>query len=155
MHLLTTSSSTDELRKAQFIQAEEAAVGITVVIDATGAADSAARVISGNFDAAIRSFPAGNPDPHRMIYPYLATAGTTNYSGYSNPRLDFVLNNGLKATDRTARSTYYRVAQQIIHTDRPIIYLYNGITFAAFSTNLTGVQLNWNGTLNIANARYK
>ena len=153
VHLLVTST-TDNIRKAQFIQAQEAAVGINVVIEATGAADLSARVMSGNFDAAIRTSPTGN-DPHRNIYPYLATTGATNYGGYSNPRLDFVLNNGLKATDPKARSTLYHVAQQIIQNDRPIIYLYSGITFAAFSTNLTGVQLTSNGAMNVANARFK
>ena len=47
------------------------------------------------------------------------------------------------------------MAQQIIQSDRPIIVLYNPITFAAFSTNLTGVQLTASGHMIVANARYK
>ncbi len=47
------------------------------------------------------------------------------------------------------------MAQQIIQADRPIIVLYNPVTFAAFSTNLTGVRLTANGLLRVANARFK
>ena len=42
--------------------------------------------------------------------------------------MDFVLDNGLKATQLGARAVNYRVAQQVIHADRPAIFLYNATT---------------------------
>ena len=154
MHLLT-ANTTDNLRLAQFIQAQEAAVGINVVIDPADNATVTARAVSGNFDTYLTGFTPGSVNPHNRFYPYLVTVGVRNYSGYSNPRLDLILNNGLKATDIKARSTLYHVAQQIITNDRPIIVLYNPVTFAAFSTKLTGVQLTSNGFMTVANARFK
>ena len=110
------------------------------MIDPTDRATSLARAAGGNFDAFLGGLEPGLASTRtRNIYQFLATAGVRNYGGYSNPRLDYVLANGLKATQLKARATNYRVAQQIIHDDRPIIYLYNVTTFAAFSTNLTGV----------------
>ena len=90
-----------------------------------------------------------------MIFQFVATSGSRNWSGYSNPRMDLILSNALKATSRTARATLYRAAQQLIETDRPIIPLYNDVTLAAYNTSLTGITLNANGSLSIVNAQYK
>jgi peptide/nickel transport system substrate-binding protein len=152
VHLLLVGT-TDNLRKAQFIQAQEAVVGIKVVIDATDIPTATARRISGNFDANLAGFVPGNVDPTGMIK--LDTSGSSNYGGYSNPRLDLILSIGLKATSIKARSTLYRAAQQIIASDRPYIPLYNPIIFAGVSANVTGVQLDYRGVLNVANARFK
>ena len=48
---------------------------------------------------------------------------------------------------------HYHAALQIIQADRPSIALYNPVTFAAFSTNLTGVEVTYQGLLSVANAR--
>jgi peptide/nickel transport system substrate-binding protein len=154
VHLLT-SNRTDFLRLTAFIQAQEAVVGINVVIDSVDSATNAARQASGNFDTTLGGLVPGGPDPNTNIGELFATAGARNRSGYSNPRLDLILSNGLKATSIAARSTLYHVAQQIIHDDRPGFALYNPVTFAAFSANLTGAQLTYNGLLTVANARFK
>jgi peptide/nickel transport system substrate-binding protein len=138
----------------QFIQAQEAAVGINVVIDSTDTATLMAQELSGNFDACLTGF-AGDTDPNIVISRFLATSGSSNYSGYSSPRLDLILANGLKATSIRARSTLYRVAQQIIAADRPIIFLYNPIVFGAFSRSVTGVQMTTLGVMNVANAELR
>jgi len=154
VHLLVRNT-TDRLRLAQFIQAQEAAVGINVVIDSTDSVTELSRRATGSFDADVASQTPGGADPNANIYAFLATSSVKNYTGYTNSRLDFVLNNGLKATDPKARAINYHVAQQIIHDARPIIVLYNTVTFAAFSASLTGVQLTSNGSLIVVNARYK
>jgi peptide/nickel transport system substrate-binding protein len=151
VHLLTGNSDQTE---AEFIQAEEAAVGINVVIDPTDGPTLAARLLAGDFDAATRGFP-GDFDPSGQIYRFLSTSGDRNYSGYSNPRMDYVLANSLKAVSTDARATDYRVAMQIAQTDRPIIYLYAGPGFTAVSTNVTGVEKSANGVTLFANAQYK
>ena len=152
VHLLT-SNSADRLRLAQFIQSQEAAVGINVVIESLDTATSAARATSGNFDAQLGGW-TGLVDPDGNIYVFLATSGSRNFSGYSNPRLDLILNNGRKAISDKARKTLYRVAQQIIFNDRPIIYLYNPITFAGVNANVTGVQLFANSQIRVAFAQF-
>ena len=78
---------------------------------------------------------SGRPRPRRATSTGSSRPrGDANYSGYSNPRLDLILANGLKATSIKARSTLYRVAQQIIPDDRPIIVLYNPNLHAAVSS---------------------
>ena len=141
---------------AQFIQAEEETVGINVVIDSADNVTSIALRNAGNFDAVIPvGLEPGGDDPDDVISQFVATSGTRNWSGYSNPRMDLILSNALKATSRTARATLYRTAQQLIEMDRPIIPLYNDVTLAAYSTSLTGITLNADGSLSLVNAQYK
>jgi len=154
VHLLTTNT-TDRLRVAQFIQAQEAAVGINVVIDSTDSATTTARAISGNFDTFLTGLEPGSVEPNTLVYQFFAASGVRNYGGYSNPRADYVLNNGLKATKIKARSTNYHVLQQILHDDRPTIFLYNETTLAGFSTSLTGMWLWPSGQVIVADAQYK
>ena len=139
VHLLTPSSS-DSQRLAQFIQAQEAAVGITVVIDSVDFVSSLARARAGSFDAFLIG-STGILDPGISFDRWLGTAGSLNFGGYSNPRFDYVMANGFKATTAKARQTLYRVAQQILVADRPIIFLNHLINFGATSTSVTGVQL--------------
>jgi peptide/nickel transport system substrate-binding protein len=153
VHLLT-QNLTDQLRLAQFVQAQEAAVGINVVIDTADSATTLTRANAGNYDAYL-NYWSGGSDPDGNIYQFVATSGVRNASGYSSPRLDLILENGRKATSTTARATLYHVAQEIILNDRPIIYLYSPIKFAGIRTNVTGVQLFANGVLRVAFGQLK
>jgi ABC-type transport system substrate-binding protein len=93
-------------------------------------------------------------DPDTTISPFLATSGPRNYSGYSNPRLDLILANGLKATSMRARSTLYHAAQQLVAVDRPLIVLDASIMVAGISTDVSGIEQLAGGTLSIESARY-
>jgi peptide/nickel transport system substrate-binding protein len=153
VHLLTKDRTDDRLL-AQFIQAQEAAVGINVIVDVYDNATAVAQAAAGNFDAYLSGFSPGGVDPNVNISEQLSTSGSRNVSGYSNPRLDFVLANGLKATSTKSRSTLYHVAQQIIAADRPIIPLYSGVTSAAFSSGVVGLTLSPLGALDLTSARF-
>jgi peptide/nickel transport system substrate-binding protein len=134
VHLLT-ATATSSLLGAQFIQSEEAAVGINVVIDSVDLPTAAARANGGNYDAFLIGFTAG-VDPGPDLLSVFGTQGSANNAGYSSPRLDLIIANGFKATSTKARETLYRVAQQVIQTDRPWIVLTHGVTYAAVSNNV-------------------
>ena len=155
VHLLAAGGPTSQF-EAQFIQSEEAAVGINVVIETADNATTTTRRTAGSFDACLGGRQPGSPDPHDMTYPILATAGDINFSGYSNPRMDYVLTHGLEATNPKARAVYYHVAMQIIHDDRPIIVLYAPTGIAAYnSTSATGVERTTSGFVSVVNAQLR
>jgi peptide/nickel transport system substrate-binding protein len=154
VHLLTNNTS-DFLRAAQFIQAEEAAVGINVVIDTTDSATALARETNGSFDAAIGGLEPGGLEPNTLIAQFFASWGVRNYSGYFNPKMDYVLTNGLKASEIKARAVNYRAAQQLIETERPAVVLWNTTSYAAYGTALKGIELAPNGQLLVSDAQYK
>ncbi len=153
VHLLT-SNQTNLLRLAQVIQAEEAAVGINLVIEPTDTATANTRAATGNFDAYLGGF-SGSPDTDRNIFQFVATSGSFNWSGYSNHRLDLILANARMAMKKKAIATLYHAALQIILADRPVIYLYHPIVYAAVATNVSGVQLPFDTLLRVAFAQYR
>jgi peptide/nickel transport system substrate-binding protein len=138
VHLLIANTA-DNVRLAQFLQAEEAAVGINVAIDQADNATALARAAAGSFDVYFLGQTNTDTDPSSNFV--LDSGDAKNFSGYSNPRLDYVLANALKATTLKARETNYRVAQQIILGDRPIIVLLHTTAYAAYSTSVEGVTL--------------
>jgi peptide/nickel transport system substrate-binding protein len=152
---LLTSNSTDNLRLAQFIQEQEKAVGINVVIESTDLATALARQRSGDFDAAIGGLVPGSVEPSVLIHQFFATRGVRNYSGYSNPRMDYVLTNGLKASRIAARAVNYKVVHEILHDERPAIVLYNPITYAGVNARVKGAVLAPNGFLLVEKARFE
>jgi len=153
VHLMVPTGSV-ALRQAQFLQAEEKAVGINVVIDSTDFVTSLSKADAGTYDTFQIGW-SGRVDPDGNIFQFVATTGSQNDSGYSNPRLDFVLANARKAATLKARQTLYRVAQQIIIQDRPLIYLYHPVTRAGVETQLTGIHLYPDTLLRVSNAAYK
>jgi peptide/nickel transport system substrate-binding protein len=153
VHLLVVTSTVG-LRVAQFIQAEEAAIGINIVIDSGSSSAVNALELSGNFDTAIVS-PAGTADTDRRFFPIFATQGSMNIGGYSNPELDQILANGRKATSTAALKTVYNTGQRIILRDRPIIILLHRIKHAAVCTCLSGVELLPDLTPRVQFAQYK
>jgi peptide/nickel transport system substrate-binding protein len=152
---LLIPTNVNDLDWAELIQAEEAAVGINVVIDEESSATFTALTVSGKFDAAVGSDNAVDTDPRSILYKRVATTGDHNYGGYSNPRLDYVLDQALKATSFKARAVYYRVAQQLIHNDRPYVILYNPTTLLAYSASLKGITVDSFGAPIFVNAQHR
>jgi peptide/nickel transport system substrate-binding protein len=153
VHLMVPTG-TVALRQAQFLQSEEQAVGINVVIDSTDFVTSLSKADAGTYDTFQIGW-SGRVDPDGNIYQFVATTGSQNDSGYSNPRLDLILNNARKAATETARKTLYRAAQKIILADRPLIYLYHPVTRAGLDKSLKGVALYPDTLLRVAFAQFK
>ena len=153
IHLMVPTGSV-ALRQAQFMQSEEQAVGINVVIDSTDFVTSLSKADAGTYDTFQIGW-SGRVDPDGNIYQFVATTGSQNDSGYTNPRLDLILNNARKASTEKARKTLYRAAEKIILSDRPLIYLYHGVTRAGLDKSLKGVTMYPDTLLRVAFAQFK
>jgi peptide/nickel transport system substrate-binding protein len=151
---LMVPTGTAALRLAQFLQAEEKAVGITLNIQSTDFVTSLSKADAGTYDAFQIGW-SGRVDPDGNIYQFVSTKGSQNDSGYSNARLDYILNGARKSATVKARTTLYNAAQQVILNDRPLIYLYYPVTRAGVEKQLTGVQLFPDTLLRVAFAQFK
>ena len=151
---LMVPTGTVALRQAQFLQSEEQAVGINVVIDSTDFVTSLSKADAGTYETFQIGW-SGRVDPDGNIYQFVATTGSQNDSGYTNPRLDLILNNARKAATEKARQTLYRAAQKIILDDRPLIYLYHAVTRAGLNKSLKGVALYPDTLLRVSFAQFK
>ncbi len=141
-------------RLGAFIQAQEKDAGIEVALQPTEFVASLAKADNGNFDAFAIGW-SGRIDPDGNIYNFVQTKGAQNDSGYSNGRLDLILDNARHATSLTARRTLYNVAVSIIRSTRPLIYLYHAKTRDGVSKKVTGVQLYGDGLIRAQFAAFK
>ena len=95
-----------------------------------------------DFDLMLGSyFSAGDPaiGYTRLYNTYTGTAPNTNASGYSNPKVDDLLNQAATATDRDLRAKLYRELQVILNEDLPALVLFDEETVDTASRKLSGV----------------
>lgn len=137
VHLLVTTS-TISLQLAQFIQAEEAAVGINVVIDSADPSTQLSLQASGGFET-VNGGWSGSPAVDRNVYQFIDTNGSRNYGGYSNPRVDRILDRARRSTDPKEMKALYHQALAIVLAARPIIFLDHATVYAAVSSAVKGV----------------
>jgi peptide/nickel transport system substrate-binding protein len=150
---LMVPTGTVALREAQFIQAEEAAVGIHVNVQSTDFVTSLSKADAGTYDAFLIGW-SGRVDPDGNIYGFVSTTGTLNDSGYSKNIVDRFLSHARSASTTKARQHYYHAAVQQILNDRPLIYLDHPIASAGISKKVAGVTMYPDTLLRVAFAGY-
>jgi peptide/nickel transport system substrate-binding protein len=153
VHLLVTANSTTSDLVAQFVQAEEQAVGINVVIDQETLPQLGADTIAGNYQTVVDS-RSESIDPGLYLLDLFDSQGDQNYTGFSSPQLDLIISNLLKATSTQSQKKLVHVADQILATDRPVLSLYYPIQFLGYDTGLSGIQAVNGGFYRIAFAQY-
>jgi peptide/nickel transport system substrate-binding protein len=84
----------------------------------------------------------------------VATDGTLNDSGYSDPKLDYILRSARKSVTEKSRITLYSAAMKIIHRQRPLIYLYHPVNYYGVTKKVTGVKVYGDGLIRAYNAGY-
>ncbi|MHA6616554.1 ABC transporter substrate-binding protein [Pseudonocardia sp. DLS-67] len=123
---------------AQFIQAELAAVGITVKVEVYDLAQYAAQVVqSGDFDLSttVSSFDSPYPGPVRL----LDTTGNQNYGKYTNPRVDQLLDLGARTLDEGERTVAYKEVEKIVNQDVVFCWLSRGFLSTITRPEVKGV----------------
>jgi len=140
-------------RLGQVIQSMEQKVGFNVVLDPTEFVTSLNKADAGSFDTFAIGW-SGRVDPDGNIYGFVATQGTLNDAGYSNPKLDYILNGARKSVSRKARITLYSAAMKIIHRDRPLIYLYHPVNYYGVAKTVQGVKVYSDGLIRAATAGF-
>ena len=77
-----------------------------------------------------------------------------NDSGFTSSKLDYILNGARKSLTIKSRTTLYRAAMQIIHRQRPLIYLYHPVNYYGVTKKVDGVQIYGDGLIRVNNAGY-
>jgi peptide/nickel transport system substrate-binding protein len=152
VHLML-ATDTVAARLGQTIQSMEQQVGFNVVLEPTEFVSSLAKEDAGQFDVFSVGW-SGRVDPDGNIYGFVATPGTQNDVGYSNAKLDYILNGTRKSVTDQARTTLYTAAMKIIHRDRPLIYLYHPVNYYAVAKQVEGMQVYGDGLIRAYNAGF-
>jgi peptide/nickel transport system substrate-binding protein len=150
---LMVPTGTVALREAQFIQAEEAAVGIKMNVQSTDFVTALDKADAGTYDAFLIGW-SGRVDPDGNIFGFVATSGTLNDSGYSKKTVDKLLNKARRASSTKSRRGDYKTVVGTIIKDRPLIYLDHPIANAGLSKKLAGIKMYPDTLLRVAFAGY-
>ncbi len=124
---LHTNNNPVRMQIAEILQFEAANLGITidVTIEEFGAFIDRILGVDRDFDLFILGW-AGNVDPHYATYGLFRTDGDNNYTGYSNARVDELLELGrtLEPGSPESIATYQEI-QDLLMADVPFAFINN------------------------------
>jgi len=149
--MLNTDAVT--LRLGQTIQAMAKEAGFNVQLQPTEFTSALDKGDAGDFDTFQLGW-SGRIDPDGNIQQFVGTTGSQNDSGYSNPALDKVLDQGRAELDPAHRTQIYKQATQMIMDDAPLIYIYHDVYYTGLGKNITGLQFYGDGLLRLKEAGF-
>lgn len=137
VEIMPTTQYEESIRAAQVIQANLAQLGVDATIRTLEWAEWLAEEGAGNYDTYVCSWNA-LVDPDDYYYAQHHTGEVFNFTGYSNPTVDELLEQGRRTQDFQARYDIYERINQIIVDEAPYIYLYNPLNINAYKPYVKG-----------------
>lgn len=137
MELLPTTQYGETVRAAQVLQQQLADIGIEATINAPEWSEWLE--LEGNFlyDAYICNWN-GLIDADQYYYLQHRTDQVFNFTGYSNPEFDELVEEGRSISDFDERYEIYEEANQILVDDAPYVYMYNKQEIRAYLPEVQG-----------------
>ena len=136
---LKISPSPEEEQMAQMIQAMLSEIGMTVKIELVEFGTLLDQMDSGDFQA-VRNGWSGRIDPDGNIHSFMYTDASNNYTGYSNAKVDELIDEARAIGDQAERAKMYKEATEIIWDDAPYIFLYHERDYKAMKKNVVGFK---------------
>jgi peptide/nickel transport system substrate-binding protein len=136
---LAFSTSRSEVSLGEFVQAQLAAVGITVELRFYDLAEFTSRVIqSGDFNLIswVNTFDYPYPGAGRL----LRSDGNVNYGKYSNPEVDRLLDEAGATTDEAARTRAYQQVELLTNQDIAVAWLSRSYLSTITKPDVKGVD---------------
>jgi peptide/nickel transport system substrate-binding protein len=150
MGLMVTDEFPESVTAAQVIASELEPIGIKVKVETLDFATWLDREDKGQFDAFMLSW-LGNIDPADFYEQQHITNGSSNYQGYSNPKVDQLLTQAATEVDQDKRKELYDEASRMIVDDVSYLYLYNPDVVQAWTPGLKGYQIRADRAINFEN----
>jgi ABC-type oligopeptide transport system substrate-binding subunit len=112
-----------------------------------------------NAGLASRSFPAFEltwvadfPDPETFLWNLFATGSPDNYSDYSNPDYDALLEEAARTFDTDERAELYAQAEALLLADNVVLPIAHDIRFTLTKPQVKGLQMTPLGQLYLESA---
>ncbi len=138
--VFSMQGSATYMRPAEVVQDQMRRIGINVVFDqmerAAYLSDVAAK---RNFVASLRMINAVVRDADYTLtrrFHSSLLGGGNNYSGYSNPEADVLIEQARKESDSTERLRLYRKLYEILREDVPLLPIYSDTVHMFFTSKL-------------------
>ena len=81
---------------------------------------------------------SGYIDPNTLLLDAFKTGSSGNFTGYSNPEVDTLIDQGIAEQDQEKRAEIYRQIQEILVVDVPWVSCYIGQQYEAMKTYVKG-----------------
>jgi peptide/nickel transport system substrate-binding protein len=143
---LSIATGTVGAQLAQLYQAFAKSANIDLKIEQIEFGTLLARADKKEFEALTLGW-SGRPDPDGNIFDFFTTGAPNNYSGYSNPRVDRLLQLARQTRDIVIRKDIYQDALESIIADAPYIITYFQKINIGKVRNVTGLPLNPDGIM--------
>lgn len=150
---MKVTNTPDTLRLAQAIQGSVSAGGFDVEIEPVEYTTLLDNQSNGDFQVLQLGW-SGRIDPHGNMYSFLATGQSSNYSGYSDKKVDDLLTEAAEQVDMDQRARTYGEVVTQVQKDDPLIYLYRQRNLTAYSDDLTGVSTFADGVVRLSRAGF-
>jgi len=118
--LSTHSEDPNRVQAMEFLQGIFTDAGIDAKVSLADFPSFFAAVQQGRTQIALLGLALNVPDPDRALYDQMHTGGGNNWSRYSNPEVDKLLEQGRRGEDR---ENAYRQAETILVRDLPLYML--------------------------------
>lgn len=121
--LVYTTGNQRREQAALVIQQQLAEVGVRVELSAMDRNTLIERLRKREFEAVLAGWSVGlvvDPSP----YWHSGVPSEFNYTGYANPEVDVLIDQGLAATDPEIADDAWRQMQRLIHDDQPYLFLW-------------------------------
>ncbi|MDR2625317.1 MAG: ABC transporter substrate-binding protein, partial [Zoogloeaceae bacterium] len=151
LRLITAANQTQYTRTAEFIKQSLARIGIEVELQIPDYATFLRRVFTDwDYDLYVSSMHR-MPDPtlgvQRIFWTQNIRKGVpwTNSSGYSNPKLDAIMEQAAREPDEAKRKAQIKEWQQIVQEDVPILELVEPVWITVATTRFKKRSLQGDG----------
>ena len=142
---LTTNVDPNRQQILEYLQTEWKKAGIDVSVRVYQWPSFIADVQAGKYQVACLGW-LGLVDPDRASFLQFNTTGGNNWEGYSNPKVDQLLEQGRRETDPNKRKDIYTQVAQTVTQDLPYIYLVDQGYVVVHYQGLEGYQINPSGS---------
>jgi len=106
-------------------------------------------------DMYLTSWGNGSLDPVGIMTPVLRSEGRGNYPGYSNSKVDELIDKAMVEVDRKKRASYYQKAESILNEDVPMVFLWLPKEIYGVSARLGGWEPKADSQINLHDAYIK
>ncbi len=134
----SVSATPDSVQMAQVLQQMWQKVGIEVKIEQVEQIQLISKAIKHDFDGMWFRWP-GRVDPDLNVYPFFHSKSTRNYTKYSNPEMDRLLEVGRTTVSPNARLAVYTQVSQLLARDGPYLFMNPSTNFFLASRKLNGL----------------
>jgi peptide/nickel transport system substrate-binding protein len=136
---LLTPNQPDSLQAAEVIQSMAAEAGFEIRIVAMEMTAAGQVQQRGDYQAYLNGW-SGRMDADGNTFQFLHTGQGNNFTGYSNPAVDSLLEQGRATTDIGQRRVAYQQVWEALRRDLPITFLYSPRNIVAMTAKLNGFR---------------